>query len=424
MGIAVGRIEREFIVKTVMDQHMPVRVHGTRKSVEAFITDFNERKITLRKADDSMWVEFIADEQIRVFIAYYGHVMTFESKITAIEKTDLSIQYPTLLIKNLQRKYERVSPPEDVRAFFSMKGTKIELDYPKTEEYNPATRPEAADDFDSTKLNELVAEFKQKIGPVISVNKINMFRDKGPERFEERLISRFGKTFYLPSTIGPIPVEEPLSGNRIITRDMIEKILQEDGVQKANIDVRIRMIMEEKKDKGINSEVLIPILYHEYAVGYIYLANTGENDTPVGEDVLTYASQFAKVLTYSLKIHGYFKEEKPKIVTYDAKIIDISAAGMLFVHSSPELSEQLVLYTDFEMVLQIGPRKLKVPSRVMRKFKQDDLTYYGLLFLEIQPEDFRFLFDFVYGREYTEEDGELWEGGSQPPDIDIFKQEE
>lgn len=423
MGVAVGRIEREFIINTVTNNSMPVRVHGTRKSVEAVITETTDREIRLKKDDNSVWVEFVPDENIRIFIAYYGHVMTCESKTITVDNDILTVQYPKTLIKNLQRKYERVSPPKGVRAYFTMKGTKIELDYPKTEEYNPANRPEEADDFDSTKLNDLVGEFKKKIAPVVSKNNIIMFRDRGPETFEERIISRFGRVFYLPSTSESFPTDMPESNCRFITRELIEDVLRDEGTQNANMEVRIRLLLENKHDKGINSELFIPILYQEYAIGYVYLANTGDNENTLGEDVYEYGCQFAKVLAYSLKIHGYFKGEKPKTITYDARIIDISAAGMLFIHSSPELSEKLVLYTDFEMNLHIGPRKLKVPSRVMRKFNESDMTYYGVLFLDIQPEDFRFLFDFVYGREFTKEDGELWEGGAPPPEIDVFNKE-
>ena len=51
----------------------------------------------------------------------------------------------------------------------------------------------------------------------------------------------------------------------------------------------------------------------------------------------------------------------------------------------------------------------------MRRYEVEDMTYFGLQFMEIQPEDFRFLFDHVYGRPFTEKDDQLWEGGAKAP---------
>ena len=53
----------------------------------------------------------------------------------------------------------------------------------------------------------------------------------------------------------------------------------------------------------------------------------------------------------------------------------------------------------------------------MRKYKSGDTVFYGLIILGIKQEDFKDLFQLVYGRKVTEEDVELWEGGSAPPEI-------
>ena len=108
---------------------------------------------------------------------------------------------------------------------------------------------------------------------------------------------------------------------------------------------------------------------------------------------------------------------------YSANIVDISASGLLFAHPSHELAENFVLYTDFDLIMQFDKRKMVVPSRVMRRFDEEDTHYYGILFLEMKPEDFRYLFDLIYGREFTQEDEDVWEGGSAPPTVDLFEGE-
>ncbi len=420
MGIAVGRIEREFIIKSAMDKELDVMVHGNKTQINAKIVDYTERYVSLEKSDGSNWVEIGPEDSIRIYISYFGHVMTFETDIEELETHVLKVHFPTSLVKNLQRKFERVPPPEGIHCSFVMKGSEIVLDFPKTEEYNPATKPEVEEEFDTASISELVSTFKSKVSDIVSTNAITMFREREPETLEERLITRYGRSLYIPSCRGNFLIDEPVPGCPTITRNMIIKVLREEGTQDANMDVRLRMILDDKWEQGINSEIYTPVLYHEYAVGYIYLANTGERKSSISENILEYSCQFSKVLAYSLKMHNYFKEDTPKPIHYDANIIDISASGMLFAHSSPELSGKLVLYTDFDLTLQIGPRKLNIPSRVMRKFTESNMSYYGILFLELNPEDFRFLFDYVYGRELTVEDESKWEGGAEPPEIDIF----
>lgn len=104
---------------------------------------------------------------------------------------------------------------------------------------------------------------------------------------------------------------------------------------------------------------------------------------------------------------------------FEPEIIDISASGLLFTHSEKKLSELLGLYGDIQLILKVGHRKLQILSRVMRKYEYYGQYFYGIQFLEIEPEDFRFLFEYVYGRPFTEEDDRLWEGGAKPPELNF-----
>jgi c-di-GMP-binding flagellar brake protein YcgR len=421
MGIAVGRIEREFIIKSINEKQLTVRIHTAQKKLRAKIVDYNERQIFLQKEDDTHWVEFKKGDEISIFIDYFGHVMTFETTVLGIRDKDLEVAFPKDLVKNLQRKYERVSPPSGLNASFEIEGSRIFLNFPKSEAYNPVTPPEVDIGFDDTSLQELMNNLKSKLEDLVSTHSIKMFRDKEPETIEEKVIASLGRTLYIPSTRGEFPIDEPSTECSTITKSMFSKELQkEENVQEKHVNEEVRSLLDAKKEEGINSMMYCPILYHEYAVGYIYVANTGDRKKMIGVDILEFVCQFSKVLAYSLKMHGYFKAGEPQAITYDANIIDISASGLLFAHSSEELAEQLGLYTDFNLHLQIGDRKLKIPARVMRRFRESEMMYYGVLFLEMEPEDFRFLFDYVYGRPFTQEDEEQWEGGAAPPEIDIF----
>lgn len=421
MGISIGRIEREFILTSITDKHIPIYLHGQKSRQQGLVEVFDDKTVTMKSTLET-WDGFEVGHKIRVFFNYYGHTMTFDSKCESVENDTITVQYPATIVKNLERKYERVAPPEGIELSFVFKGTKVALEFPKSEEYEPVNKPEFSEDFEINNISELINVFRGKLDILVSENKIVMFRDKMPESFEERLVARFGRSLFLPTTEMGFPDEEPLTECRVITRDMMYAMFKDIGVQDHNLPVKLAIYLKNKYEDGINSEVYCPILYHEYAIGYIYIANKGNRRNQINEDLLDFLCQFAKVLSYSLKLHGYFKGNQPEELSFDATVVDISASGLLFVHSSRDLSENLVLYSDFTLILKVGPRTIKITSRLMRKFNEAGLSYYGVLFLEIEPEDFRFLFDFVYGRQFSREDAEKWEGGAEPPEVKLFKE--
>jgi c-di-GMP-binding flagellar brake protein YcgR len=64
------------------------------------------------------------------------------------------------------------------------------------------------------------------------------------------------------------------------------------------------------------------------------------------------------------------------------------------------------LFTCIQIIdieLFIGEKSIPIRSRIMRKFKNEDNVFYGLIFLDIDENDFEDLFYLVYGRKVTNE---------------------
>jgi len=421
VGIPIGRIEKEYVLSAVRDKGMPVQIHGSKKQDTVKILRIDGGSITLVKESGDL-SHYREEEPIRIFFSYYGHTMTFESSVERSEGSLIVIRFPKLMVKNLERKYERVPPPEGATASFIVQGERIVLDFPRSRTYEPLHEPSVNEDFDVSSIQKLTDHFRSKIGSIAEDNKIRMFRDIEPETFEERCITRYGRVLYIPDTNRSFLQEEMYGSTRIISRDMLKEVLVEEGTDPKNVDLRMSAILTEKGEEGIFSELYCPVLFQDYVTGYIYLVNGEEKRKGFSEELVDYVYQFSKVLAYSLKLHGYFKGEKPGAEEYVPEIVDVSASGMLFAHPSPHLAEQFGLYTDFDLILSFKNRKMTVPSRVMRKFAEDELYYYGILFLEVQPEDFRYLFDYIYGREFTSDDENRWEGGAPPPSLDLFEE--
>ncbi|RPJ04159.1 MAG: hypothetical protein EHM28_13945, partial [Spirochaetaceae bacterium] len=171
-----------------------------------------------------------------------------------------------------------------------------------------------------------------------------------------------------------------------------------------------------KAKAGIQSEIYCPVLYHEYAVGYIYVINK-KTHKPLDEEFLQYVITFAKVLSYSLEINGYYKQYKKNMVEYKMPVIDISASGLLFATRIPDLNEKIKSFLDFDITIKFMGKTVIAGSRVMRKFNDTQYFYFAAQFLKISEDQFNALFEYLYGKSFSEKDEMNWEGGIPPPPL-------
>ena len=54
MANEIKRIEKEFILKNVLEQRTPLEVHVGAERLQAFVEKMNEERLWLRLADDSL----------------------------------------------------------------------------------------------------------------------------------------------------------------------------------------------------------------------------------------------------------------------------------------------------------------------------------------------------------------------------------
>ncbi len=418
MGTTIGRIEQEFILNNLVEKNISLELQVRKVYLEGVLLSVSEKELVFSSKDNHI-SSLKAGETVTFFFSFYSSTMTFEAKIVK-EGNPLILIPAGGIYKNLKRKYVRVDPAGDVHLTFTLKNAKIILDFPQTQEYESFDSSLFSEEFDFADIQTLVTDFKKKAALFASENSIVMFRSNKPETFEEKIITETGKCLYLPDTAGgKLPEKKSKLSSVIITSELF---LNRDGTERVYLGKNLRQVdsaIREKYREGINSEIYCPIVYHEYVVGYIHLANKKNRLVVFTEKDVTFCKEFSRILAYVLDSQGYFAEKKEQESLFNPEIIDISASGLLFTHSEKKLSELLGLYGDVQLTLKVGPRKLQILSRVMRKYTYKNQFFYGIQFLEIEPEDFRFLFEYVYGRSFTEADDRLWEGGAPPPELDL-----
>lgn len=417
MGEQVGRIEKEYILTNLSEQQLNIDVHTTSKTIRGVLSDVDSSALTIESSDEDVQ-DLKPKEWVRVYFGYFGHTMTFETRVKKAENP-LILEYPQGMIKNLARKFERIPSPEGLSLSFFYEDVVVELEFPKTEEYREVDEPLVSDYFDEGKIEDLVGQFREKAQDFSEKHSIKMLRSRNPETFEERLIVETGKSLYLPKTSRGFPTAEEVERRSVITIDMFPDPTESDKMWMGKNRQSAQRFIQRKAESGLTSEIYCPVVYRNYVVGYVYLANHSDQHPPFTLKTLDFAIEFSYILAYSLKKHGYFSQEKKTKKEFYPEIVNISASGVLFAYPSGELAASIGVYTDLELYFKIGKRKIRVGSRVMRKYEAGGHTFFGVQFLEMEPEDFRFLFDYVYGRPYTETDDQYWEGGAAPPKLEF-----
>jgi hypothetical protein len=418
MGTQVGRIEKEFVFKSLVDEKVPCDVHGSRKEFACRFSASTEDRLEMSPLEGT--IEGISPgEEVRVFFYLKNNYHTFASRVLEIAPDRVVVQQPPGVYKNLQRKFERVKLQGSIEVSFSLHGTKVELNFPKSDRFSPVPPPEADVSFDPRRIQEVVKAFRVRMETMGTDNKIVMFRDRMPRAWEEKTIVRLGKSLWIPSTAEDFPARDPFPDERVITKSELVALEEEAGAAPYLIASKLGNILYEKTKKEIVAELWCPVLYNEYVVGYVHVWNTADRRERISRELIEYVQQFAKVLCYSMVTNGYFKVENSTERRYEAPIIDLSAAGLLFAHTSADLVKDLLVHTDLDLSARLDTRTIPVGGRIMRKFRDAENTYFGLLFLKIDEDDFNFLFHYLYGKGFDPSLEGKWEGGAPPPPLDM-----
>jgi len=418
MGTEVGRIEKEFVFKSLVDENVPCDIHGSRKELRCLFAGVTDKGLVMSPLEGKL-EGFEPGEEIRVFFYLKNNYHTFASHVREVHAEKMVIDEPPGVYKNLQRKFERVRLAGGMDVSFSLHGTKVELNFPKSDRFSPVEPPEESTAFDPKRIDEVVQTFRTRMQSLVSDSKIVMMRDRMPRTWEEKTIVRLGKCLWIPSTTEDFPSRDPFPDERVITKSELIKLEEEAGAQGHVITSKLGNILYEKTKKDIVAELWCPVLYNEYVVGYVHIWNTGARRERLSREIFEYVQEFSRTLCYSLVTNGYFKVERSTERRYEAPIIDMSASGLLFAHTSPELVRDLIVHTDLELTVKLERRTMLIGSRIMRKFKDAENAYFGVLFLKIAEEDFKVLFRFLYGKPFDPSLEGTWEGGAPPPPLDM-----
>ena len=410
MATPIKRIEKEFLLKVLYDDQIPV-MHIKGQTQYIFMVEKPTKGQMFFKADRP--VEGLKSrKKLDLMFDYRGQMIIFTVEVVSFKDEHIVADEPEFLYKNLDRSFSRVSTPTDLQVQFAFLGERYSLSYPKISEYEHINEEELIKTLDAKNLSGLIDQIASWIKGYASGYKLIIFKDDiKPTSTEERLISETGKIFYLPTTHGSFLSEDPYPRKRIITEDIFKRYLESTGVDLMFVDDACARFVKQKLEGGIASDLWMPILFQEYVIGYIHIwIVTDAKMRPFDHGVIDTLYQFSKVLANSLKINGYFEQGKLKNEPFEGKIIDISASGLLFAYPASPLSSMLLPDNELSVRLETARRTVNAKTRIIRRYKDNIQSYFGCRFLDMEPEDLRFLFEYIYGKPFTDSDAAFLTG--------------
>ena len=408
MSTPIKRIEKEFLLKVLYDEQIPL-MYLKGQTQYIFMIEKPTKGEMYFKAD--RLVEGLkVRKKVDLMFDYRGSVITFTAEVVSIKDEHVVAEEPEYLYKNLDRSFTRVSVPLDLQVQFSFHGDRYSLTYPRISEYENEDAGDFIKKLDPKNLTDLINHLEAWIKTYASGYKLIIFREVTPTSMEERLLAETGKSLYIPSTETSIPSEDPYPKKRLITEEIFKQYLESTGVDPRSISESYLEFLNQKHTNGIHSDLWVPILFQEYVIGYIHIWISKEGRLPFDYGTIDTLYQFAKILASSLKTNGYFETGKLKNDPFEGKIMDISASGLLFSYPSSILATTLMPDNELVAKLVTPRRTVNCKAKIVRKYKDTVQGYFGCRFLDMEPEDLRFLFELIYGKPFTDSDAAFLSG--------------
>jgi hypothetical protein len=401
MSTPIKRIEKDFLLKVLYDEQLPVMYFNNRTEYVLVLEKPAKDEVFFRA--DKPIEGLKPKKKLNLMFDYKGQVLLFSVEVNTVKDTRINAAAPEYLYKNLERSYSRISTPQDLKVQLTFQGDRYVLQYPKIRGYESGD-DELMEKLDPKNLQGLIDQMSVWIKGFASGYKMVIFKETKPNTTEERILAETGKTLYLPSTMASFPQEDPYPKKRLVTEEMFGRCLESTGVDPAYIRDAIRRFVRQKFDAGFYSDIWAPILFQEYVIGYIHVWINEAGRQPLNYNVIEHLYQFAKVLAFSLKTNGYFNSGRVKNEPFDGKIIDISVSGLLFVYPHSVLSAALLPDSELAVRLDLPRRSIRAAAKIVRRYRDNTQGYFGCRFLDVMPEDMRFLFEYLYGKPFSDED--------------------
>jgi hypothetical protein len=403
MATPIKRIEKEFFFNALYNKDISLVYLWDQKKYHLTLENSVKASEMVLKLDSPI-PELKPRTKMELMFDFQGQVISCVIEIKTIKDRTITAGIPEFLYKNLDRSHYRIAVSEDLQMSFSFQDERYNLPFPKLTSFEDDS---VEDPERKEPLAPNIPVFLERLGAwvkKIGANyKLVIFKDVRPTTTEELAVAETGKALYLASTREPFPETDPFPEGRIITDDLFKQYLENAGMDSKYLDETTRQFVQTKLSKGISSDIWAPILFQEYVVGYIHVWIAGKGAFSLDIAALNTLFRYTKNLVRSLKANGFFEKGLRPKEFFTGKIIDISVSGILFAYPKSTLSSALLVNSKILIRLVTGSRTLTLNSRIVRRFRDSSLNYYGCHFVDTSYEDVNYLLEYLYGKSLSED---------------------
>ncbi|RKX99455.1 MAG: hypothetical protein DRP54_07215 [Spirochaetes bacterium] len=328
------------------------------------------------------------DQEVRVNFAFNNNYHYFTGPATMLDSSKVLIIVPEKISKNILRKHKRIRVYEKVYMRFKIivkAERSISLDASRIDErviLQEVKKPKPAIDKVLSGIKNLVSEFSQKF-------QVKVFKSNEKLNFEEELVKDSGKIFLIYDSYEDAITERRFFEEKILTIGRAFEYLISKGMSRKEAEDKLLDLLQEKRDNKIYSECFVPLLLEGEVVGYIRLQNDMEYHRNIKPLQALRVLDYATLLVEALVKYDYFRLESG--MDYDIPLVDISAGGMLFKLTKPQLKRYLTVGTFIQASIKFPSRYIEVMAEIFR-IDQANLLY-GCKFKEINEEDMNWIED-------------------------------
>jgi len=408
MATSIQKIRRDFFLKALFDESIPVVCLMNRAEYTLSL----EQPVTnhlVFKASQPV-EEFKPKDKVNFHFNYHEQVMVFSAEVVSARDFQIITTVPESLYQNLSRGYARVGLPRDLKLKFTLLGEHYLLDYPKIAGYEDGGAQESLKNTDGKSLDKQVDEMYAWIKEHSSGYKLVLFKGNSPACLEEKIVIATGKSLFMPSPQGGLPKTDPSPQKRIITDEMFKDYLAANGVSQSLIAVTCEKFIKFKTDRNLLSDAWVPVVFKNHVIGCVNLWINTPGKPPFDFKVLDTLYTFTKILSCSMEVNGYFDYAKNTDKNFDGNVFDISASGLLFAYPHSSLSDTMNQETPLQVTVTLPDRSITMKAEIVRHYRDSSQDYFGCRFLDLTQEDQARLFEYIYGKPFTESDNAFLQG--------------
>ena len=396
MAVRIDRVEREFILGSAAESKTKARLRTAGKSMKCRVATLSREGVGFATPDESS--TFLPREIVSVSFEFRGQAVAFEAPVRKSASGIVELGLPEAMYRSLSRRWPRVSAPKDLTVEFLIPDANLTLDYPESANWSDVELPELREGLDSQNLKALVESFKSKASEIASEGRVVMYKEKGPSDIAEEMAAKLGRTLFVPSTTGPLPVADPYPAGRIITREIAEEF---EGTHILAQGSRLSAYLLGHAARGQHSGLWCPVLYYHYAVGIILMANGPERPQELDFSAVDLAWEFSRILAWFLKRHGYFAvaetASQGNMGSSKGGIIDASPSGLLA--ALPGDNPAIALGSVIRLRLSVKGKTIVCSGKVVRRYQEGEMSYCGLAFMDLSAQEMAELSLDLYGED-------------------------